>query len=94
MSIRPVKRLIKSKPTTEGAGVHLRRAFASATLRILTRFCCWTIFRNDVPEIILRGFRGIRTAGSRRLPMSSRERLEHGDSMGTTGRLRLATSNG
>src|SRR5260370_10148509 len=26
MSIRPVKRLIKSKPTTEGAGVHLRRA--------------------------------------------------------------------
>ncbi len=27
MSIRPVKRLIKSKPTTEGAGVHLRRAF-------------------------------------------------------------------
>jgi hypothetical protein len=27
MSIRPVKRLIKSKPTTEGAGVHLRRTF-------------------------------------------------------------------
>jgi len=28
MSIRPVKRLIKSKPTLEGAGVHLRRASA------------------------------------------------------------------
>ena len=27
MSIRPVKRLVKSKPTLEGAGVHLRRAF-------------------------------------------------------------------
>lgn len=27
MSIRPVKRLAKSKPTLEGAGVHLRRAF-------------------------------------------------------------------
>ena len=27
MSIRPVKRFIKSKPTLEGAGVHLRRAF-------------------------------------------------------------------
>jgi hypothetical protein len=27
MSIRPVKRLIQSKPTLEGAGVHLRRAF-------------------------------------------------------------------
>ena len=27
MSIRPVNRVIKSKPTIEGAGVHLRRAF-------------------------------------------------------------------
>jgi redox-sensitive bicupin YhaK (pirin superfamily) len=27
MSIRPVKRLIQSKPALEGAGVHLRRAF-------------------------------------------------------------------
>jgi quercetin 2,3-dioxygenase len=27
MSIRPIKRLILSKPTIEGAGVHLRRAF-------------------------------------------------------------------
>jgi quercetin 2,3-dioxygenase len=26
MSIRPVKRVIQSKPTLEGAGVHLRRA--------------------------------------------------------------------
>jgi redox-sensitive bicupin YhaK (pirin superfamily) len=29
MSIRPVKRLIRSKPTRDGAGVHLRRAFGS-----------------------------------------------------------------
>jgi hypothetical protein len=27
MSIRPVKRIIESKPTIEGAGVKLRRAF-------------------------------------------------------------------
>jgi hypothetical protein len=27
MSIRPVKRLVRAKPTLEGAGVHLRRAF-------------------------------------------------------------------
>ena len=26
MSIRPVKRLVKAEPTTEGAGAHLRRA--------------------------------------------------------------------
>jgi redox-sensitive bicupin YhaK (pirin superfamily) len=27
MSTRPVKRLIRSKPTRDDAGVHLRRAF-------------------------------------------------------------------
>jgi len=27
MSIRPMRKLIKAKPTLEGAGVHLRRAF-------------------------------------------------------------------
>jgi len=27
MSIRPVKRLIKSKPTLDSAGVHLRRVY-------------------------------------------------------------------
>ena len=27
MSIRPVKKLMVAKPTLEGAGVHLRRAF-------------------------------------------------------------------
>jgi len=27
VSIRPIKRLIEAKPTLEGAGVHLRRAF-------------------------------------------------------------------
>ena len=31
MSIRPIKRVIKSKPTLEGAGVHLRRAFGFGT---------------------------------------------------------------
>jgi len=28
MSIRPVKRLIRSKPTRDGASVHLRRAIS------------------------------------------------------------------
>ena len=27
MSIRPIKRIVQSKPTIEGAGVKLRRAF-------------------------------------------------------------------
>jgi hypothetical protein len=39
MSLRPVKRLIMSKPALEGAGVHLRRAFGfgntSVTLSLM-----------------------------------------------------------
>jgi redox-sensitive bicupin YhaK (pirin superfamily) len=85
MSIRPVKRLIKAKPATEGAGVHLRRAFGFGNTSDFDPFLLLDDFRNDVPEDYLAGFpwhphRGIETvtyvlAGS----------VEHGDSMGNRG---------
>jgi quercetin 2,3-dioxygenase len=85
MSIRPVKRLIQSKPTLEGAGVHLRRAFGFGNTKDFDPFLLLDDFRNDVPEDYLAGFpwhphRGIETityvlAGS----------VEHGDSMGNRG---------
>jgi redox-sensitive bicupin YhaK (pirin superfamily) len=85
MSIRPVKRLIKSKPTLEGAGVHLRRAFGFGNTSEFDPFLLLDDFRNDVPEDYLAGFpwhphRGIETvtyvlAGT----------VEHGDSMGNHG---------
>jgi len=66
MSIRPVKRLIKSKPTLEGAGVHLRRAFGFGNTSDFDPFLLLDDFRNDVPEDYLAGFpwhphRGIET---------------------------------
>ncbi len=85
MSIRPVKRLIKAKPTLEGAGVHLRRAFGFGSTSEFDPFLLLDDFRNDVPEDYLAGFpwhphRGIETvtyvlAGT----------VEHGDSMGNHG---------
>jgi redox-sensitive bicupin YhaK (pirin superfamily) len=56
MSIRPVKRLIRSKPTTEGAGVHLRRAFGFGNTTDFDPFLLLDDFRNDVPEDYLAGF--------------------------------------
>ena len=56
MSIRPVKRLIKSKPTLEGAGVHLRRAFGFGNTSDFDPFLLLDDFRNDVPEDYLAGF--------------------------------------
>ncbi len=85
MSLRPVKRLIQSKPTLEGAGVHLRRAFGFGNTREFDPFLLLDDFRNDVPADYLAGFpwhphRGIETityvlAGS----------VEHGDSLGHRG---------
>jgi len=85
MSIRPVKRLIKSKPTLEGAGVHLRRAFGFGNTSDFDPFLLLDDFRNDVPEDYLAGFpwhphRGIETityvlAGS----------VDHADSIGNKG---------
>jgi len=50
MSLRPVKRLIKAKPTLEGAGVHLRRAFGFGNTSDFDPFPLLNDFRNDIPE--------------------------------------------
>ncbi len=85
MSIRPVKRLIKAKPTIEGAGVHVRRAFGFGNTSDFDPFLLLDDFRNDLPADYLAGFpwhphRGIETityvlAGS----------VDHGDSLGNHG---------
>ena len=66
MSIRPVKRLIRSKPTVEGAGVRLRRAFGFGNTVDTDPFLLLDDFRNDVPADYLAVFpwhphRGIET---------------------------------
>lgn len=50
MSIRPVKRLIRSKPTRDGAGVHLSRAIGFWNKSDFDPFLPLDDFRNDVPE--------------------------------------------
>jgi redox-sensitive bicupin YhaK (pirin superfamily) len=87
MSIRPVKRIVSSRPTLEGAGVHLRRAFGFGDTSEFDPFLLLDDFRNDRPAEYLAGFpwhphRGIETityvlAGS----------VEHGDSLGNRGNL-------
>jgi hypothetical protein len=85
MSIRPVKRLIKSKPTMEGAGVHLRRAFGFGNTTEFDPFLLLDDFRNDVPEDYLAGFPWHPHRGIETITYVLAGTVEHGDSMGNHG---------
>jgi redox-sensitive bicupin YhaK (pirin superfamily) len=87
MSVRPVKQVLRTKATVEGAGVKLQRAFGFGNTSAFDPFLLFDDFRNDNPDDYLAGFpwhphRGIETityvlAGS----------VEHGDSLGNRGSL-------
>jgi redox-sensitive bicupin YhaK (pirin superfamily) len=85
MSIRPVKRLIKSKPTLEGAGVHLRRAFGFGNTSEFDPFLLLDDFRNDVPEDFLAGFPWHPHRGIETITYVLAGTVEHGDSLGNRG---------
>ena len=56
MSIRPIKRIVQSKPTIEGAGVKLRRAFGFGDTQETDPFLLLDDFLNDRPQDYLAGF--------------------------------------
>jgi redox-sensitive bicupin YhaK (pirin superfamily) len=85
MSIRPVKRLIKAKPTVEGAGVHLRRAFGFGNTTEFDPFLLLDDFRNDVPAEYLKGFPWHPHRGIETITYVLAGNVEHGDSMGNRG---------
>jgi quercetin 2,3-dioxygenase len=85
MSIRPIKRLIKSKPTIEGAGVHLRRAFGFGNTTDFDPFLLLDDFRNDVPKDYLAGFPWHPHRGIETITYVLAGTVEHGDSLGNSG---------
>ena len=85
MSIRPVKKLIRAKPTLEGAGVHLRRAFGFGNTSDFDPFLLLDDFRNDVPEDYLAGFPWHPHRGIETITYVLAGTVEHGDSMGNHG---------
>jgi quercetin 2,3-dioxygenase len=87
MSLRPIRQVIETTPTIEGAGVKLQRAFGFGKTKDFDPFLLLDDFRNNNPQDYLAGFpwhphRGIETityvlAGS----------VEHGDSLGNRGKM-------
>jgi len=85
MSIRPVKSVIASKPTLEGAGVHLRRAFGFHETSDYDPFLLLDDFRNDVPQDYLAGFPWHPHRGIETITYVLAGTVEHGDSLGNRG---------
>lgn len=85
MSIRPIQRLIKAKPTIEGAGVHLRRGFGFGNTSDFDPFLLFDDFRNDIPEDYQAGFPWHPHRGIETITYVLTGEVEHGDSMGNRG---------
>jgi quercetin 2,3-dioxygenase len=87
MSIRPVKSIVQSKPTLEGAGVKLRRAFGFGETAETDPFLLLDDFRNDRPDDYLAGFPWHPHRGIETVTYLLEGSVDHGDSLGNRGTL-------
>ena len=85
MAIRQVRRLVKAKPTIEGAGVRLRRAFGFGSTADYDPFLLLDDFRNERPQDYLAGFPWHPHRGIETITYVLAGTVEHGDSMGNRG---------
>ena len=68
MSLRAVKQMLETKPTIEGAGVKLQRAFGFGKTQEFDPFLLLDDFRNENPADYLAGFPWHPHRGSRPSP--------------------------
>ena len=87
MSVRPIKQLIRTQPTLEGAGVKLQRGFGFGNTTEFDPFLLFDDFRNERPEDYLAGFPWHPHRGIETITYVLSGEVAHGDSLGNRGTL-------
>jgi redox-sensitive bicupin YhaK (pirin superfamily) len=82
---RKIKKVIRSKPTIEGAGVHLKRAFGFAEVPEFDPFLLLDDFRSNDPRYYLKGFPWHPHRGIETITYVLSGKVEHEDSLGNRG---------
>ena len=82
---RKIKKIWKSRPTIEGAGVHLKRAFGFHEVPQLDPFLLLDDFHSSHPAEYLAGFPWHPHRGIETITYVLHGEVEHGDSMGNKG---------
>lgn len=82
---RQIRKVIKSRPTVEGAGVHLHRAIGFAEPELYDPFLLLDDFRSDEPSEYVKGFPWHPHRGIETITYVLRGDVEHGDSLGNSG---------
>ena len=94
MSIRSVRRIIESRPTMEGAGLKLRRAFGFGDTTEFDPFLLFDDFRNDRPGDYRAGFPWHPHRGIETITYVLAGAVDHADSLGNHGTLGAGACSG
>lgn len=88
IKLRKIQQMIRSKPTIEGAGVHLHRAFGSPRdARLFDPFLLLDDFRSDSPQDYAPGFPWHPHRGIETITYVLKGIIWHGDSMDNSGEI-------
>jgi redox-sensitive bicupin YhaK (pirin superfamily) len=85
---RAIKQVLKSKVTTEGAGVRLKRVFGYDEVPLFDPFLLLDHFGSEDPEDYVKGFPWHPHRGIETVTYMLTGEVEHGDSLGNKGVIR------